>query len=73
VDAQHGHERRSDELSGWVANKQRRPERIRQAKAQLEAEAASDPANLDPDGPGPSSGMQERGGTQGGGLGHATV
>jgi transposase len=60
-DAQHGRERRGDEMPEWVANKQRRLERIRQAKAQLEAEAASDPANLDPDGPGPSSGMQERG------------
>jgi hypothetical protein len=46
-DAQHG--------------KQRRLERIRAAKAQMEAEAAGDPAELDPDGPGPSSGMQERG------------
>jgi transposase len=46
-DAQHG--------------KQRRLERIRAAKAQMEAEAAGDPAELDPDGPGPSSGMRERG------------
>ena len=60
-DAQHGRERRGDEMPAWVANKQRRLERIRQAKAQLEAEAAGDPAALDPDGPGPSSGMQERG------------
>jgi hypothetical protein len=60
-DAQHGRDRRGDEMPDWVANKQRRLERIRQAKAQLEAEAASDPADLDPDGPGPSSGMQERG------------
>jgi transposase len=60
-DTQHGRERRGDEMPEWVANKQRRLERIRQAKAQLEAEAASDPADLDSDGPGPSSGMQERG------------
>src|SRR6202020_1860737 len=60
-DAQHGRERRGDEMPEGGANKQRRLERIRQAKAQLEAEAASDPAELDPDGPGPSSGMQERG------------
>ena len=60
-DAQHGRERRGDELPDWVANKQRRLERIRLAKAQLEAEAAGNPADLDPDGPGPSSGMQERG------------
>lgn len=44
-----------------MANKQRRLARIRQARAELEAEAAADPAKLDPDGPGPSSGMQERG------------
>ena len=60
-DTQHGRERRGDEMPAWVANKQRRLERIRQAKAQLEAEAAGDPADRDPDGPGPSSGMQERG------------
>jgi transposase len=60
-DTQHGREHRGDEMPDWVANKQRRLERIRQAKAQLEAEAASDPADLDPDGPGPSSGMQQRG------------
>ncbi len=60
-DAQHGRQRRGDETPEWMANKQRRLERIRAAKAQLQAEAASDPAALDPDGPGPSSGMQERG------------
>jgi len=52
---------RGDETPDWMADKQRRLERIRQAKAQLEAEAAADPSDLDPDGPGPSSGMQERG------------
>ncbi len=51
-DAQHGREHRGEEMPDWVANKQRRLERIRQAKAQLEAEAASDPADLDPEGPG---------------------
>jgi transposase len=59
-DAQHGAERRGDETPDWMANKQRRLERIRAAKAQLEAEA-SGTAPADPDGPGPSSGMQERG------------
>lgn len=60
-DAQYGREHRSDETPAWMADKRRRLDRIRAAKAQLEAEAASDPADLDPDGPGPSSGMQERG------------
>jgi hypothetical protein len=36
-DAQHGKERRGDAMPEWVANKQRRLERIRRAKAQLEA------------------------------------
>jgi transposase len=59
-DAEHGADRRGDEMPDWVADKQRRLARIRAAKAQLEAEAAG--ANTpDPDGPGPSSGMQERG------------
>ena len=60
-DAEHGADRRGDETPAWMADKQRRLERIRAAKAQLEAEAASDPADLDPQGPGPSSGMQARG------------
>jgi transposase len=38
-DAQYGAHRRGDELPKWVANKQRRLEKIRQAKAALEAEA----------------------------------
>jgi transposase len=59
-DAEHG-DRRGDEMPEWVANKQSRLERIRAAKAVLEAEAAGNPDDLDPDGPGPSSGMQERG------------
>ncbi len=60
-DAEHGAGRRGDEMPDWVADKQRRLERIREAKAQLEAEAAGNPDDLDPNGPGPSSGMQERG------------
>jgi transposase len=60
-DAQHGAEQRGDETPAWMADKQRRLERIRQAKAQLEAEAAMKPADFNPDGPGPSSGMRERG------------
>lgn len=60
-DAEHGAERRGDEPPDWMTDKQRRLERIREAKAYLEAEAERDPSDLDPDGPGPSSGMQERG------------
>ena len=60
-DAQHGADRRGDETPGWMADKARRLERIRAAKAQLEAEAKAGPDTRDPDGPGPSSGMQERG------------
>ena len=60
-DAEFGAELRGDETPAWMANKQRRLERIRQAKAELEAEARTNPADLDPEGPGPSSGMQERG------------
>ena len=60
-DADHGADLRGDETPDWMADKQRRVERIREAMAQLEAEARADPSDLDPDGPGPSSGMQERG------------
>lgn len=64
-DAQYGSDHRDDETPEWMADKQRRLQRIRAAKAQLEAEAAADPGaspdGADPDGPGPSSGMQERG------------
>jgi hypothetical protein len=60
-DAEHGPDRRGDETPDWMANKQRRLERIRAARAQLEAEAKAGPDAYDPDGPGPSSGMQERG------------
>ena len=59
-DAQHG-AHRGDETPDWMADKRRRLERIREAKAQLEAEAKAGPDASDPEGPGPSSGMQERG------------
>ena len=38
-DAEHGPERRGDEMPDWMADKQRRLARIRAAKAELEAEA----------------------------------
>lgn len=60
-DAQHGAGRRGDEMPDWMADKQRRLARIRAAKAQLEAEAKAEPGSNEPEGPGPSSGMQERG------------
>ena len=60
-DAQHGATVCGDETPDWMANKQRRLERIRAAKAQLEAEAQAGSPAHDPSGPGPSSGMQERG------------
>jgi transposase len=65
-DAQHGADRRGDETPAWMADKQRRLERIRAAKAQLEAEARAGAGSADPDGPGPSSGMQQRGGRKAG-------
>ena len=60
-DAQHGADHRGDETPAWMADKQRRLERIRAAKAQLEAEARAGADSSDADGPGPSSGMQQRG------------
>jgi len=60
-DAEHGADRRGDEMPDWMADKERRLARIRAAKAQLEAEAKAGPDASDRDGPGPSSGMQERG------------
>ena len=60
-DAEHGAELRGDETPAWMADKAQRLARIRAAKAELEAEAKLDPADLDPDGPGPSSGMQANG------------
>ena len=60
-DAEYGADRRGDETPDWMADKQKRLERIRKAMADLKAEAASDPSDQDPHGPGPSSGMQDRG------------
>jgi transposase len=60
-DAEHGADLRGDETPDWMADKAKRLARIRAAKAELEAEAAKAPGDLDPDGPGPSSGLQERG------------
>ena len=57
-DRAHGPER-GDELPDWVADKQQRLERLRQAKAALEAEAQAPPS--DDDGPGPSTGMTDHG------------
>jgi len=59
-DREHGNERRGDEMPDWVADKVTRLERIRAAKAALEAEAKAPPPDGDDDGPGPSSGMMER-------------
>lgn len=58
-DREHGGERRGDEMPDWAANKAARLERIRAAKAALEAEAKAPPPDGD-DGPGPSSGMMGR-------------
>lgn len=58
-DRAHGTER-GDELPDWVADKQQRLARLRQAKAALEAEAKAPPA-ADDDGPGPSTGMMDHG------------
>jgi transposase len=52
-------DRRGDELPAWAADKQRRIEKIRAAKAALEAEAKA--PRGDDDEPGASSGMRERG------------
>lgn len=60
-DAAYGHGRRGDETPDWMADKHARLARIRKAKAELEAEAQVDPGDLDPDGPGASSGMQRNG------------
>ena len=58
-DRVHGADRRGDEMPDWVKDKRARLARIRAAKAALEAEAAAPPA--DDDGPGPSTGMMEKG------------
>jgi Transposase DDE domain len=59
-DRTHGGDRRGDEMPDWVANKAARLERIRAAKATLEAEAKQPPPDNE-DGPGPSSGMMKSG------------
>jgi transposase len=59
-DRVHGSDRRGDEMPDWVANKVARLERIRAARATLEAEAKAPPPH-DEDGPGPSSGMMKSG------------
>lgn len=63
-DAAHGPDRRGDEMPDWVANKAARLERLRAAKAALEAEAEAPPpapSGDGEDGPGPSSGMMTSG------------
>ena len=59
-DAAHGPDQRGDELPEWVKDQQARLERIRAAKAVLEAEAqaAAPPSDAEP---GPSSGMTDHG------------
>lgn len=59
-DAEHG-SCRGDEMPAWVRTKQQRLDRIRAAKAALEAEAKQELSAAAPDGPGPSSGMQAYG------------
>src|ERR1700712_5498134 len=60
-DRAHGPEFRGDETPAWMADKQRRLETIRAAKAALEAEAAALPDPADERGPGASSGMRWQG------------
>ncbi|KAB2663340.1 IS1182 family transposase [Brucella tritici] len=60
-DAERGENRRGDETPDWMADKQRRLEAIRTAKAALEAEAATPPDPEDESGPGASSGMRWQG------------
>jgi transposase len=59
-DAEHGPDRRGDELPDWVADPQARLERIRAAKAALEAEAKAELPPPDAE-PGPSAGMVDHG------------
>src|SRR3954462_2825522 len=60
-DQEHGADRRGAEMPDWMADKQRRLEAIRAAKAALEAEAADPPDPEDESGPGASSGMRWQG------------
>jgi hypothetical protein len=52
---------RAEAMPAWVKTKQQRLDRIRAAKAALEAVAMQEPSMADSDGPGPSSGMQTYG------------
>lgn len=61
-DREHGADRRGDEMPDWVSDKIARLERIRAAKAALEAEAEAPPPDPDDDGPGASTGMTSRSG-----------
>jgi len=60
-DREHGAEARGDEMPDWVANKAKRLERIRAAKAMLEEEARQPPPADDDEGAGPSAGMMKSG------------
>jgi transposase len=60
-DAEHGADRRGDELPAWVVSKQKRLDKLREAKAALEAEAAASAAKKD-DEPDGSSGRGGGGG-----------
>jgi transposase len=60
-DREHGADRRGDETPAWMADRQRRLEAIRAAKAALGAEAADLPDPEDESGPGASSGMRWQG------------
>ncbi|KST56624.1 transposase [Methylobacterium sp. GXS13] len=60
-DAVQGANRRGDETPDWMADKQRRLETIRAAKAALGAEAIDPPNPEDESGPGASSGMRWQG------------
>ena len=50
-DAEHGADKSGDELPDWVVDKAKRLEKIREAKAALEAEAAAPDGDDDPDPP----------------------
>src|SRR6266481_2464994 len=49
-DGEHGGQRRGDEMPEWMANKQKRLAKIREAKAALEAEARAAETNAPADG-----------------------
>lgn len=60
-DRVHGADCRGDETPDWMADKRRRLETIRAARAALEAEASDPPDPQDESGPGASSGMRRQG------------